>query len=288
MSTPNEHARRRAVVTGGVWVALVLAFTVLPLLIIAVASFSSVSYGVWPPPGYSTHWYHNLLEQADLSSAAVLSLEVALLTTVVVTLLALTSAVALTRYTFVGRRLVEGMSFAPIVVPKAALGFALFIYLNRLGLFDIGVLGLTAAHAVITLPFASTLLTAALVRADRQVEEAAVDLGASPSRAFATVTLPQLRPALIASALFVFILSFDEVDATVFLLPNGRQTLPVWMYQYMQKYQDPTLAALSTLLICASLLLAAAAALVLTRSGVFGTLLRRGEQRRGQPRRAER
>lgn len=275
MRAPTAQAAARVGVTRGIWLALVLAFTILPLAIIAVTSFSTVSYGVWPPPGYSTRWYTNLFTQTGLGGAALLSLQVALLTTVACTLLALASAVALTRHTFLGRRLVEGMSFAPIVVPKAALGFALFIYFNRLGLFEIGVLGLTAAHVVITLPFASTLLTAALVRTDRQVEEAALDLGAAPIRAFATVTLPQLRPALIASALFVFILSFDEVDSTVFLLPTGRQTLPVWMYEYMQKYQDPTLAALSTLLIAASLLLAAAAALILTRSGLLATLLRR-------------
>jgi putative spermidine/putrescine transport system permease protein len=274
MSSPVD-APVRASAIRGLWLALVLAFTVLPLAIIALTSFSSVSYGVWPPPGYSTRWYENLATQDTLGSAALRSLEVALLTTAVTTVLALLGAVALTRHTFIGRRLVEGMSFAPIVVPKAALGFALFIYFNRIGLVDVGVLGLTAAHVVITLPFASTLLTAALVRADRQVEEAAIDLGANPMRAFAAVTLPQLRPAMIASAMFVFIISFDEVDSTVFLLPTGRQTLPVWMYQYMQRYQDPTLAALSTLLIAGSLLLVAVAALVLTRSGVLGTLLRR-------------
>ncbi len=252
----------------GVWLCAAAVFALTPLVIIVITSFSSVAYGTWPPPGWTMHWYSNLLEQPGLWSATVLSLSVAALTTVITTLVALASATALTRYTFVGRRLVEGMSFAPIVVPKAALGFALFIYFNRIGIVEVGVVGLSLAHCVIMLPFVSTLFTAALVRADREVEEAAVDLGARPTRAFLAATVPQIRPALVAGALFVFILSFDEVDATVFLLPTGRQTLPVWMYQYLLKYQDPTLAALSALLIVISLALAVVAGLILARSGL--------------------
>ncbi|MGH3682053.1 MAG: ABC transporter permease [Natronosporangium sp.] len=272
MSALAASRRSRAARTG--WLVVICAFTVLPLAIIVVASFSTVSYGAWPPPGYSLQWYRNLWEQPGLVEATSLSLRVALATTVVTGLLGLGVSVAIVRYTFLGRRLTRGLTFAPLVVPKVALGFALFIYLNRLGVFDAGTLGLVAAHVIITLPFVSTLLSAALVRADRSVEEAAMDLGASPVRAFWAVTLPQIRPALIATGLFVFVLSFDEVDASVFVLPIDRQTLPVWMYQYMQRFQDPTLAALSTVLIAASLLLAVLGALALRRSGVLATLLR--------------
>lgn len=272
MSALAGRRRSRAARTG--WLVAICAFTVLPLAIIVVASFSTVSYGAWPPPGYSLQWYRNLWEQPGLVEATSLSLRVALATTVVTGLLGLGVSVAIVRYTFLGRRLTRGLTFAPLVVPKVALGFALFIYLNRLGVFDAGTLGLVAAHVIITLPFVSTLLSAALVRADRAVEEAAMDLGASPVRAFWAVTLPQIRPALIATGLFVFVLSFDEVDASVFVLPIDRQTLPVWMYQYMQRFQDPTLAALSTVLIAASLLLAVLGALALRRSGVLATLLR--------------
>jgi putative spermidine/putrescine transport system permease protein len=272
----NSATRPRHAVGRGVWLTAVCVFMVLPLAIIVVSSFSAVSYGAWPPPAYSLEWYRNLLGQPGLAEAALLSVQVAGLTTVLTTLLGLGVAVALTRHRFIGRRLTEGLTFAPIVVPKVALGFAIFIYLNRTGLYGEGTLGLVAAHVVITLPFASTLLTAALVRADVDTEAAARDLGAQPMRAFAAATLPQIRPALVATALFVFIVSFDEVDASVFLLPIDRQTLPVWMYTYMQQYQDPTLAALSALLIGASLTAALAAAVILRRSGVLAVLLRRG------------
>ena len=276
MSSPTATGNRRTRTIRGIWLAVVSLFTVLPLAIIVVSSFSSVSYGAWPPPGFSLQWYDNLLDQPGLVDAALLSLRVAALTTLLTTTLGLGVAVALTRHRFLGRRLTEGLTFAPIVVPKVALGFAIFIYLNRLGLYEQGSLGLVAAHVIITLPFSSTLLTAALIRAEPDAEAAARDLGAYPLRAFVAATVPQIRPALVATTLFVFILSFDEVDASVFVLPIDRETLPVWMYTYMQKYQDPTLAALSSLLIGASLAAATTAAVTLRRSGLFAVLLRRG------------
>jgi len=258
---------------GILWSLVVGAFALMPLVIIIVSSFSSVAFGAWPPPGWSLRWYANLSEQTGLMDAVALSLLVALPTTFLTCVVGLCASIALVRHTFVGKRLVNGLSFAPIVVPKVALGFALFIYLNRLGLFNLGPLGLIAAHIVITLPFATTFLSAALVRADREVEAAAIDLGATPIRAFLRVGLPQIRSALTATALFVFIISFDEVDTSVFLIPLNEQTLPTWMFQYMQKYQDPTLAALSAILIAVSLLVAASGAVLLNRSGVLTTLL---------------
>jgi len=250
---------------GILWSLVVGAFALMPLVIIIISSFSSVAFGAWPPPGWSLRWYANLSEQTGLMDAVALSLLVALPTTFLTCVVGLCASIALVRHTFVGKRLVNGLS--------VALGFALFIYLNRLGLFNLGPLGLIAAHIVITLPFATTFLSAALVRADREVEAAAIDLGATPIRAFLRVGLPQIRGALIATALFVFIISFDEVDTSVFLIPLNEQTLPTWMFQYMQKYQDPTLAALSAILIAVSLLVAASGAVLLNRSGVLTTLL---------------
>lgn len=265
--------RPRHQVISSSWALLVAAFALLPLGIIIVSSFSSVAFGAWPPPGWSLQWYQNLAEQPGLLEAALLSFTVSIPATLITCTIGLAAAIALVRHTFVGKRLVNGLSFAPIVVPKVALGFALFIYLNRLGVFEIGPLGLIAAHIIITLPFATTILSAALVRADQEVELAAIDLGASPLRAFLSVGLPQIRGALIATALFVFIVSFDEVDASVFLIPFNEQTLPTWMFQYMQKYQDPTLAALSTILIAGSIAVAALGTYLLTRSGVLATLV---------------
>lgn len=277
MTSGTTNVTTRGSVIRGLWLTIVCLFTLLPLVIIIVNSFSTVSFGAWPPPGFSVEWYENLAAQPGLGEALVLSLQVAVLTTVVTIVLGLGVAVALTRHRFWGRGLTRGLTFAPIVVPKVALGFAIFIYFNRLGIYGEGTLGLVAVHVIITMPFAAILLTAALVRADPDVEEAARDLGAHPVRAFASTTLTMIRPAVLATSLLVFIISFDEVDATVFVLPIDRETLPVWMYTYMQQYQDPTLAALSTLLIAGSVVIAAIAAITLRRAGVFAVLLRRNQ-----------
>ncbi|MFB9835990.1 ABC transporter permease subunit [Actinoallomurus acaciae] len=255
----------------GIWLLVVDVFVLMPLAIIIVDSFSSVSYGTWPPPGLSLKWYANLFDQTGLGSAALLSLEVALAATVISVAIGTAMSTALVRDRMPGRRAIESFALSPTVVPKVAFGFAGFIYLHRLGLFG-GVTGLVVTHVVIVLPFVVIVLTAALMRADTTLEAAARDLGASPLRAFRLVTIPQIRPALIAAALFAFVVSFDEVDMTVFLLAPDQNTLPVWMFVYLQKYQDPTLAALSALLIAAALLIAGAVAFLLARSGVFSSL----------------
>ncbi|RBQ17931.1 hypothetical protein DP939_21390 [Spongiactinospora rosea] len=263
-------AASRGVRGWGVWLALVYAFVLLPLAIIVVNSFSSVSFGTWPPPGFSTKWYANLFEQDGLGEAAMLSLQVALIATVITVAIGTAVATALVRYRMPGRSVIQSLVLSPTVVPKVAFGFAGFIFLHRLGLFG-GTAGLVATHVVIMLPFVVIVLTAALMRADATLEAAAKDLGAAPFRAFRLATLPQVRPALIAAALFAFVVSFDEVDMTVFLLAPDQNTLPVWMFVYMQKYQDPTLAALSTLLIGAALIVAGLVALLLLRSGILAT-----------------
>lgn len=255
------------------WLGCVEVFVLAPMVIVAIESFSSVSYGTWPPPGLSTRWYTNLLSQPGLGEATLLSLEVAVATTVIATFIGTLISISLVRHAPPGRKLIEALTLSPAVVPKVAFGFAGFVYLHRVGLFG-GIAGLIAAHVVIVLPFVTVVVTSALVNADDALDAAARDLGAAPARAFRLATLPQIRPALLASALFAFVISFDEVDTTIFLLAPDQNTLPVWMYTYMQKYQDPTLAALSTILIAAALILAGAVAALLARSGVFTTLLR--------------
>jgi putative spermidine/putrescine transport system permease protein len=250
-----------------VWLVLVDIFVLSPLIIIVISSFSSVSYGTWPPPGWSLKWYENLAAQQGLVQAAESSLIIAIWTTVIVVIVGTAASVAFFRRPGRLTGSLETFSLAPTVVPKVAIGFAGFILIQRLGFLQ-GTLGIVLMHTVITLPFVIVVVSAALKRTDTTLDEAARDLGASAFRAFRTTTLVAIRPALIAAALFAFIISFDEVDMTVFLLSPGEQTLPVWMFTYMQKYQDPTLAALSTLLIGFSLIIAAIAGLFLYRATV--------------------
>lgn len=259
-------ASRRRLGAGGVlWLIVVDLFVLAPLLIIIISSFSSVSYGAWPIPGWSFQWYENLLSQEGLGRATLASLSIAFWSTVISVAAGTAAAVAFSRRGGRTFRAIQTFTLAPTIVPKVAAGLAAFIFLQRVGFLQ-GSVGIILMHAIISLPFVVVVVTAALARVDTTIEEAARELGAGPWRAFASTTLSALRPALAAAALFAFILSFDEVDMTVFLLSPGEQTLPVWMFTYMQRYQDPTIASLSTILIVGSLVLAAVAALLLGRT----------------------
>ncbi len=248
------------------FLGLGLAFMVLPIAIVVVDSFNSSSFGAWPPPGFSTRWYGNLFHNAGFGGPAIRSIELAVAATASSLVLGTLAALAIARFRFPGRRAVQGYVAAPLIVPKVAIGIAAFILFLKVGFY--GSFGsLVLAHAVITLPFVITLAVAGFARVDRMLEEAASDLGAVPRQVLLRATLPQMRGTMVAAAVFSFIISFDELDASIFLVGQHTNTLPTAMFIYMEKYQDPTLAAVSTLLIGASLAAAAAIAFLIARIG---------------------
>jgi putative spermidine/putrescine transport system permease protein len=246
----------------GVWMAFLYVFQLVPAAIVVISSLSSVSYGVWPPPGFSTRWYTSLFHQDGVQDAFVGSLWIGALVAVLAVLLGSAGAVALVRHRFRGSGMVQSALFSPVVVPKIAFGFAVFMLLARLGL-PTGRWAVVLAHTVATVPFVVVLLSAALVRADRTLDYAAVDLGARPFTAFLRSTLPQIAPAMLISGVFAFLVSFNEIDLSVFLLSTDQQTLPVWMFGYLNNYQDPTPAALSTIMTALSVLVVGFGALAL-------------------------
>jgi putative spermidine/putrescine transport system permease protein len=259
---------RHLLAHAGVFVVLILglAFILLPIAIVVVNSFNSSPFGIWPPPGFSTRWYANLFHNAGFGSPTVKSLEVAVVSTLGALVIGTLAGIGIARYRFLGRHAIQGFLAAPLIVPKVAIGFAAFILFLKLGWYG-DFFTVVLAHIVITLPFVVTLVVAGLARVDRTLEDAAMDLGAVPRQVLWRATLPQMRGALAAAAAFSFIISFDELDATIFIVGQTDNTLPVAMFIYMEKYQDPTLAALSALLIGASLVLGLAVAVLLARIG---------------------
>lgn len=258
-----DEARAEALRTGLLRGALAvgLGLILLPLLIVVVYSLSSVAYGVFPPPGFSWRWYVNLAQQAAFRGAFLRSVGVGVTSTVLALVVGSLGALALVRAKFPGRELLRAFLLSPIVIPKIVLGVGWFIFFARLGLQG-GVVPLILAHTVVVLPFISTILTANLVGLDPSLEEAAQDLGASPPVVFWRIVVPQIRAGLAISALLAFVVSFDQVESSIFLVRGGNNTLPIEMFLYMEKWQDPTIAALSTLLILFAALVIAGAVLV--------------------------
>jgi len=228
--------------------ALGVGFIILPLAIVILYSFSSVAYGVFPPPSLSLRWYGHLLQQPAFGRAFLRSLGIGIAATSLALVTGFLGALVLVRARVPGKEALQAFMLSPIVMPKIVLGVGWFIFFARLGLQG-GILPLVLAHTIVVLPFIVNIVAANLVGLDPSLEEAAQDLGASTPTVLWRIVLPQIRSGLTVSALLAFLVSFDQVESSIFLTRGENNTLPIEMFLYMEKWQDPTIAALSSLLI---------------------------------------
>jgi putative spermidine/putrescine transport system permease protein len=231
-----------------VWVALVFGFLMLPVVVIALASFSRTSYLTVPPRGLTLRWFTAVLGDAEYLQAIGFSLLLALVATVGALGTGVAASFALIRRRVPGGGLVSALLNAPLVFPAVVVGVALLQFYAMVHLNGTFV-GLALAHMVITVPYVVRAVTASLQGIDPELEHAARVLGASGPIAFFTVTLPLIRPGVAAGALFAFIVSFDNVPVSIFLLGSGQMTLPVKIFTAIEYGVDPSIAAISTLLI---------------------------------------
>ena len=227
---------------------LVYAFILAPILIVIPVSFSETQYVVFPPQGLSLRWYANFFGTRELADSLWTSLHLAAWTTVISTVFGTMAALALVRYRYRGRETLRTLFMAPIVMPRLVLGIAFLLFFSKTFLSG-RFAGLLVAHVVVALPYVVRTVGASLVGLDRSLEEAATSLGASPWLTFRTVTLPLLKPGILAGAIFAFVTSFDELVASLFLTGPRLTTLPVQIYTYIEYTSDPTIAAISVVLI---------------------------------------
>ena len=223
-------------------------FVLTPLVITVINSFSSVAYNVFPPEGLSLRWYVNLAGQSEFYAAGLRSILLALATMAVTLTIGTMAAYALVRFRFGGRGVVNGLLMAPVVIPNIAIGVAMFMFIVRLGIVG-NYSNLLVTHALVSLPFVVVIVSVGFTNFDWSLEEAARDLGAGPFSTFFRVLMPQIRTNLIIGGAFAFITSFDQVETTLFLVRPDQNTLPVEMFLYLQKWQDPTISALAVVLI---------------------------------------
>ena len=261
----------------GLFTAAASIFIAAPLLIVVLNSFSSVAYNVFPPEGLSTRWYQNLFSQDVFYAATVRSVVLAVLATAIALVIGTMAAYALVRFRLPGSGLIKAFLLSPIVLPKIVLGVALFMFFVRVGLLD-NYSSLLLTHVLVVLPFVIALVTAALTNFDWTQQEAAMDLGAGPLRSFLRVVLPQISLSVVIAAVFAFITSFDQVETTIFMVRTGSNTLPVEMFLYLQKWQDPTIAALSTMLILFAVVLVAGLSRLLSNRSLPLEVLGRSQE----------
>jgi len=234
----------------GLWVfsCLVMIFLIAPILVVIVVSFNDTTLFELPPVRWSLRWYGTLLDSREWREAFWLSLWVAAAVTALALMLGVPAGYALARSQFAGRRLLEFVLISPMIVPVIVLALALYALFARLGLIGRPA-GLLLAHTVLAIPVVIVIVGAAFRRADAGIELAARACGASFLRAFWSVSLPSVRPALISAGAFAFLTSFDEVVMALFIGGPGATTLPKRIWEAVKFELDPSLTAISTLLV---------------------------------------
>ena len=239
---------RRCLPGSAAWIAaLTYAFLHLPLVVLMVFAFNRSRFSVqWK--GFTLDWFARLAQRTDVLRALRLSVVVGLASTAIATVLGTLLAVALARYALRGRRLYEGLLYLPIVTPEIVAGISLLILFSALGV-TLGIGTIVIAHTAFSLPFVTVVVLARMAGMDRSLEEAALNLGADELTAFRRVTLPQLLPGIVAAALLAFTLSFDDFVITFFVAGVGSTTLPLVVYSMVRKSVEPTINAISTLML---------------------------------------
>jgi putrescine transport system permease protein len=229
-------------------IVLGLAFLYLPIVILVVFSFNaSKLVTVWG--GFSTQWYVSLFNNEALLDAAWVTIRIGLVSATIATLLGTLAAIAMVRFgRFLGRTLFTGMIYAPLVMPEVITGLSLLLLFVAVDI-DRGFWTVTIAHTTFTMCFVAIVVQSRLVTFDRSLEEAAMDLGATPLRTFLAVTLPIIAPAVAAGWILAFTLSLDDLVIASFTSGPGATTLPMRIYSQVRLGVTPEINAACTVLI---------------------------------------
>ena len=222
-----------------------------PLFFVIWLSFFKDAILFFPPSGYTLGWYQNAWENQAFVNGFLFSMQVALLSALIGVSLGVVAALGIIRHPFKASQSVNTLLLSPLLMPGIVAGIAIYLfylqaenYLDRdlVGTFG----GLVAAHICLTIPWTVRLVSASMQGLDPAIEEAARNLGANSVQAFVRITLPMLRPAIVAACLFSFIVSFENLELSLSLVGPGHTTLPIAIMQYLEFNLDPTIAAVSS------------------------------------------
>ncbi|WP_455887236.1 ABC transporter permease [Pseudomonas rustica] len=233
---------------------LFVVFIVAPLVVVMVMAFTDKGYLSLPTDGLSLRWFEALLDNREMLDAFLLSLKLGLASATIATILAVPAALAISRYQFPGRGTLTGLLLSPLMIPSVVLGIA---FLRFFSLAQIGgsFWALCMTHVIVILPYALRLTLASTIGLEKDIEHAALSLGASRWTAFYRVILPRIQTGVVGGWMLAFIQSFDELTMTVFVSTPGTTTLPVAMYNQISQTIDPLITAISTVLIVGTLIL---------------------------------
>jgi spermidine/putrescine transport system permease protein len=245
--------------------AVVLLFLYAPIILLLVFSFSaSRNPGQWG--GFTTEWYARLFDDSRIQRTIGVSVRVALVSTVVATVLGTMSALALERFRFRGRKVFDALLYLPIIIPDVTMAVMMLMFFSQAfdaldALFGLGLAKgfatVVVSHVAFNIAFVSVVVRARVAGMDATLEQAAADLYANRWQAFRYVTLPLIAPGVLGGALLAVTLSLDDVVVTQFVAGPGSTTLPVYVFSLIRKGVTPTINAVSVIMLVASLVLVA-------------------------------
>jgi spermidine/putrescine transport system permease protein len=249
--------------------ALVFAFLFAPIIVLVVFSFNKARSGTaWT--GFSTHWYSALIHSEPTLRAFRNTIKVAVVATIVATIIGTLAAFAITRFQFRGRSGYSTLIFISLVMPEIVMGIALTAFLQRFAHVNLSIRTVIAAHITFCIAFVVVVVKARLTAFDNRLVEAAADLGATPVQAFLRIVLPLATPGIVAGAMLAFTISLDDVVITNFTAGPGSTTLPLYIYGQLKFGVSPSINALSTIVLLSALTLLAIAGVFSLRASKRG------------------
>lgn len=244
------HGRYQAL--GTTLAAACYVFLLLPIVVVVPVAFGTANELRFPPREFSFDLFRIFFSSPEWINPTIQSIKIAVVTTVIVLLVGVPAAYGIVRFQFIGKKLIAGLLVSSIVVPTIVTGLGLYLYFSFLKITGSS-LALVLGHVVYTMPFVVVMVAAGVQKLDPNLEFGAQLMGAGRIRMFRTVVLPQLIPSLFAAGLFAFLISFDEVVISWFLVGSDTMTLPVKMFSAIRWEISPVIAAVSTLLTAMSL-----------------------------------
>ncbi len=248
MAAPRDSERLAFNGLIGLLAALALLLLVLPTIVVIVVSFTNGFSLKFPPPGYSLRWYYALIDAWQLHFAAWNSAVVAFWTTIISIVLGTGAALAIARSEALKAKVLDSLFMSPLVLPALAFGLSALMFFSLIGL-PISPLTLIIGHVVVCVPYVVRTTVAALAQMDPVLLESSASLGASRFYSFRRITLPLIRPGILAGGFIAFMSSFDNVPVSLFLRDARTDMLPIRMWQDLEGKLDVTIAAVSGVLI---------------------------------------
>ena len=230
---------------------VIMLLLVIPTLIVIPMSFSDSQYLEFPPSNWSLRWYYVYLESNKWMNATITSIQVGVLTMLVATPVGTMAAYALFVSGHRAARAIFALLITPMIVPVILIAIGTFYAYGKVGLNNT-ITGLVLAHTVLAAPLVMIVITSALRTYDLNQERVARSLGATPVKAFFVITLPQIKFSVVTASLLSFLTSFDEVIVAIFVSGGSNATLTKHMFAALRDYIDPTIAAISTIMILVS------------------------------------